>query len=211
VLLIKYKTVKDEGFSEIVIQKSRFIGRIIRASGRDEAEAFFSSVRAEHRDARHNVPAFIIGDKMQLRWASDDGEPQGTAGAPIVELLSSEGITNTAVMVTRYFGGIKLGTGGLVRAYTSAAKEALLSAGIVSVIGGQRIIYELSYPLFDKVRHYADKSGVKLSEIVYTNNVGFHVLTASQKAEQIIRNIEGVTLGTAHPVRIIDEDIYCER
>jgi uncharacterized YigZ family protein len=206
--LIRYKTIKEEGFSELVIQKSRFIGRVIRAVDRDEAEVFFASVRSEHRDARHNVPAFVIGEGMQLQWASDDGEPQGTAGAPIVRLLTGEGVTNVAVMVTRYFGGIKLGTGGLVRAYTSAAKEALAAAGVVSVAQGRRIEYEISYQMFDKVRLFAEKSGVAVSEIVYTESVGFSILTVSEQAEDIIRSIEGVTAGEARPLRVTDKDIY---
>lgn len=179
-----------------------------RAEGRDEAESFFASVRAEHRDARHNVPAFVIGDKMQLQWASDDGEPQGTAGAPIVQLLVSEGVTNAAVMVTRYFGGIKLGTGGLVRAYTAAAKEALASAGIVNVVSGRRLEYEMSYPMFDKLRQFADKSGVCLSNIVYTDKVDLTILIVAEQEDDLIRRIAGVTAGAADMIRSTDEDIY---
>jgi hypothetical protein len=118
-----------------MIEKSRFIGRIREVASKDEADCFFAEIRKAHRAATHNVPAFVIGDAMQLQWASDDGEPQGTSGAPIVHMLTSEGVTNAAVMVTRYFGGVKLGTGGLVRAYTMTAKAALDAAGVAVSTG----------------------------------------------------------------------------
>lgn len=128
-----YDTVWREASAEQTIERSRFIAHVRPVGSREEAEAFIARIRKEHKDATHNVPAMVIGDKMQLQWASDDGEPQGTAGAPVVQLLTSAGITNTVIVVTRYFGGIKLGTGGLVRAYTSSAKLGLEAAGTCSV------------------------------------------------------------------------------
>ena len=128
-----YKTVKQQAEAEQIIEKSRFISYIKPVMSKEEADRFIAQIRAMNHAATHNVPAFVIGDKMQLQWASDDGEPQGTAGAPIVQMLVKEGITNVAVVITRYFGGIKLGTGGLVRAYTSSAKLALLAAGSAEV------------------------------------------------------------------------------
>ena len=131
--MLLYKTINGEATVQQVINKSKFIANVYPAQSREEAEDFFDVIRKEHRLATHNVPAMVLGDKLQLQWASDDGEPQGTSGSPILQLLVSEGITNVAVMVTRYFGGIKLGTGGLVRAYTSSAKIALDEAGICGV------------------------------------------------------------------------------
>ena len=115
-----YSTVFSEARAEQEIERSKFITTVRPVDTREEAEEFFAEVRKEFKDATHNVPAMVIGDKMQIQWASDDGEPQGTSGAPIVQMLVREGITNTALVVTRYFGGIKLGTGGLVRAYTGS-------------------------------------------------------------------------------------------
>ena len=106
-----YYTVAGPGTAEQTIERSRFITFVSPANSREEAEAFIRSISAEHKDATHNVPAMVIGDKMQIQWASDDGEPQGTSGAPMVKLLVSQGITNVVIVVTRYFGGIKLGTG----------------------------------------------------------------------------------------------------
>ena len=128
-----YSTVLGEASAEQVIEKSRFIAYVSPVQSREEADAFIASIRKKHKDATHNVPAIVLGDKMQVQWASDDGEPQGTSGAPMVQMLVKEGITNVAVVVTRYFGGIKLGTGGLVRAYTSSAKLGLEAAGLCDV------------------------------------------------------------------------------
>ncbi|MFR8853902.1 MAG: IMPACT family protein, partial [Oscillospiraceae bacterium] len=111
-----YKTVEKEASASQIIEKSKFITYVKPVSSKEEADAFIAEIRKKHKDATHNVPAMVIGDKMQLQWASDDGEPQGTSGAPMVKLLTSEEITDTVIVVTRYFGGIKLGTGGLVRA-----------------------------------------------------------------------------------------------
>jgi uncharacterized YigZ family protein len=123
-----YGTVLGPGTAEQTIERSRFICYVSPASTREEAEEFFAAIRKKHKDATHNVPAMVIGDKMQIQWASDDGEPQGTSGAPMVQMLVSSGITNVAVVVTRYFGGIKLGTGGLVKAYGNGAKGVLAAA-----------------------------------------------------------------------------------
>ena len=116
-----YNTVIGPGEAEQTIEKSRFICYVKPVNSREEADEFIDSIKRKHRDATHNVPAMVLGDKMQVQWASDDGEPQGTSGAPIVQMMVSQGITNTVVVVTRYFGGIKLGTGGLVRAYSGTA------------------------------------------------------------------------------------------
>ena len=128
-----YKTVKKEAEAEQIIEKSRFTAHVKPVETKEEADEFIASVKSRYKDATHNVPAMVLGDKFQIQWASDDGEPQGTSGAPIVQMLVKEGITNVAVVVTRYFGGIKLGTGGLVRAYTSSAKLGIDAAQVCAV------------------------------------------------------------------------------
>ena len=150
-----YDTVWREASAEQTIERSRFIAHVRPAGSREEAEAFIARIRKEHKDATHNVPAMVIGDKMQLQWASDDGEPQGTAGAPVVQLLTSAGITNTVIVVTRYFGGVKLGTGGLVRAYTSSAKLGLEAAGTCSVEQRLCLSVGLDYPHLPRLRKLA--------------------------------------------------------
>ena len=147
-----YRTVFDKGEAELTIERSRFIAHVSPAAGREEAEDFIAKIRREHRDATHNVPAMVLGDKMQVQWASDDGEPQGTSGAPMVKLMTSLGVTNTVIVTTRYFGGVKLGTGGLARAYTSAARLGLDAAGICEVTEKEVLTYVLDYQFLAKLR-----------------------------------------------------------
>ena len=153
-----YNTVIGPGEAEQTIEKSRFICYVKPVNSREEADEFIDSIKRKHRDATHNVPAMVLGDKMQVQWASDDGEPQGTSGAPIVQMMVSQGITNTVVVVTRYFGGIKLGTGGLVRAYTSSAKLGLDAAGIGGVYEMEIMEYEMDYASYSKLESMRNKS-----------------------------------------------------
>ncbi len=181
--MIRYRTLASAARAEQTIERSRFIASASPVASREEAEAFIAGIRAEYRDATHNVPAFVIGDKMQLQWASDDGEPQGTAGAPVVQLLVKEGVTNAVVVITRYFGGIKLGTGGLVRAYSSSARLALAEAGVKDVrdviITGLRIPYNL----LGRVQNL-EKSGLfAIESIEYTDAVGL-TLSFEPEAEE---------------------------
>ena len=150
-----YSTVRAEASAEQIIEKSRFIAYVSPAETREEADEFIASIRKKHKDATHNVPAMVLGDKFQIQWGSDDGEPQGTSGAPIVQMLVAQGITNVVVVVTRYFGGIKLGTGGLVRAYTSSAKLGLEAAGICDVCERQVMTYALDYTYLAKLQNLA--------------------------------------------------------
>ena len=125
-----YLTPAGEGSSEYVEKKSRFLGRVFAVSSEDEARALLEAVKREHYDARHNCWCYIL--RGGAKRYSDDGEPQGTAGQPMLNVFEREGIENVLCVVTRYFGGILLGTGGLVRAYTAAAKDALLDAGVLT-------------------------------------------------------------------------------
>ena len=151
--MVNYKTVAEEASAEQIIEKSKFIGYIRSVESRDEAEAFIKEIRTMHKNATHNVPAYIIGEKSQLQWASDDGEPSGTSGAPMLHLLAGEGITNVVIVVTRYFGGIKLGTGGLVRAYTGMARLALEAAGLCEVREFDMISFGIDYSYYGKIQN----------------------------------------------------------
>lgn len=159
-----YSTVRGEGSAEQIIEKSRFITYVSPAETKEEADAFIASIRKKHKDATHNVPAMVLGDKMQVQWGSDDGEPQGTSGAPIVQMLVAQGITNVVVVVTRYFGGIKLGTGGLVRAYTSSAKIGLEAAGICDVCERSVLTYALDYTYLTKLQNLAASTKVTVDD-----------------------------------------------
>jgi uncharacterized YigZ family protein len=170
-----YRTIEGEGSAEIVVEKSRFIAYMRPVRSRDEAEIFFAEIRRRHHDARHNVPCFVAGEDMNERWSSEDGEPQGTAGAPMLRLLVSEGVTNAAAVVTRYFGGVKLGTGGLVRAYTAALKAALADAGVVDVTMGVALRYKVTYSAFEKMKAAAAREGWSVSGAEYGDAVTFTV------------------------------------
>lgn len=192
--MLLYRQALKDAEAEIIIEKSRFIAHVRPVETREEAEAFFTEVRKKYRDATHNVPAMVIGDKMQIQWGSDDGEPQGTSGAPMVQFMVNEGITNTAVIVTRYFGGIKLGTGGLVRAYTNAARAGLEASGLGQVM--QVCIYEIriDYSFLSKVQAGEEKGGYRISDIIYEDVVTVKMICEPDDFERVkgfILNITG--------------------
>ena len=167
----RYTTVAKEASAEQVIDRSRFIAHIARAYSKEEADAFIAGIRAQYKDATHNVPAFIVGEKSELKWTSDDGEPQGTSGPPMRQMLEREGLTNLVCVVTRYFGGIKLGTGGLVRAYTSSAKLALEAAGKHTVKDVTRMYVTIPYTLLGKLQNLEKSEPFAIDDIIYQDNV----------------------------------------
>ncbi|MGN0681180.1 MAG: YigZ family protein [Candidatus Fimisoma sp.] len=191
-----YSTVAGEASAEQVIEKSRFITYVKPAETREEAEAFIAEIRGKHRDATHNVPAMVLGDKMQIQWASDDGEPQGTSGAPIVKMLVAAGITNVVIVVTRYFGGIKLGTGGLVRAYTSSAKLGIEAAGVCDVAQQLCLTYCLEYTHLSKVQKMAGND-FNIGDVIYTDVVQVSVNCDPEKEETVKSAINNATGGKA--------------
>ena len=190
-----YSTVRQEASAEQIIEKSRFIAYVSPAESREEAEEFIASIRKKHRDATHNVPAMVLGDKMQIQWGSDDGEPQGTSGAPIVQMLVAQGITNVVVVVTRYFGGIKLGTGGLVRAYTSSAKLGLEAAGICDVCERSVLTYALDYTYLAKLQNMADDSLFNIENLAYTDVVEAELSCVPEKADELKGLVANITGG----------------
>ena len=146
-MLKTYRTVEQLGQDEVVIEKSTFIGYARPVENEEAALAFIQEIKKKHRDATHNVPAYVLGEHNEVQRCNDDGEPSGTAGVPVLEVLKKENVRNVAIVVTRYFGGIKLGTGGLVRAYTKGAKVALESAKIITRVLYQTVIISVDYTL----------------------------------------------------------------
>lgn len=198
----QYKTVKGAATAEQTIERSRFIAHIKPVDSREEAEAFIADIRARYRDATHNVPAMVLGDKAQIQWASDDGEPQGTSGAPMVQLMVGEGLTNLVIVVTRYFGGIKLGTGGLVRAYSSSARLAIDAAGICSVCSVCQMQVSVDYTYLDRISKMAsdrlDREGAfVISDTQYTDKVTLSLLTQEEDAQTLRDLLANLTSGTA--------------
>ncbi|MDI3256903.1 MAG: YigZ family protein [Kyrpidia sp.] len=154
-----YQAVGQSGEVEIIIRKSRFIGRAEPVRREEQATAILEDIRRRHWDATHHCYAFIIGERAEIQRSSDDGEPAGTAGRPILEVLHQMNLRNTLVVVTRYFGGVMLGAGGLVRAYGRAAAEAVRTAGTVTRRPYTRIRLQFSYSLFGKITHRLAERG----------------------------------------------------
>lgn len=202
-----YKTVRGEAEATQIIEKSKFTAHVRPVESKEEADLFVSEIKSRYKDATHNVPAMVVGDKFQIQWASDDGEPQGTSGAPMVQMLVKEGITNVAVVVTRYFGGIKLGTGGLVRAYTSSAKAGIEAAGICSVQEICSMTIRTDYSFLAKFQNMAvekldvdaDEKKIEfaIDDIQYTDKVEMRVFCLPEIQENVKKLFANITSGTA--------------
>src|SRR5699024_9512952 len=152
-MLTQYFTVKKRGSVEITIQQSRFIGYVKRVETEEDAQKFIQESKKKHHDATHNCSAYMIGEHDQIQKANDDGEPSGTAGIPMLEVLKKQGLKDTAVVVTRYFGGIKLGAGGLIRAYGNTTSQAIQATGIVRRQLMQGFSITVDYALLGKLEN----------------------------------------------------------
>lgn len=203
----RYTTAAKQASAEQVIDRSRFIAHIAPVYSKEEADAFIAGVRAQYRDATHNVPAFIVGEKSELKWTSDDGEPQGTSGPPMLQMLEREGLTNVVCVVTRYFGGIKLGTGGLVRAYTSSAKLALEAAGTHTVKDVVRLTIVIPYTLLGKIQNMEKSESFAIEDIAYTDTVTLTISMDSEDAERVKALFMEVSSGSA---KILKESLSVE-
>lgn len=170
-MLSHYYTVKGYGEHEIVIQKSRFICYINRAKTEEEAQNFINQIKKKHWDATHNCSAYLIGEHDHIQKANDDGEPSGTAGVPMLDVLKKRQLKDTVAVVTRYFGGIKLGAGGLIRAYGKAVSEGINNTGIVERKLMRILKTKIDYTWLGKVENELRNSKYKLKEIHYFDDV----------------------------------------
>lgn len=170
-MLSRYYTVNHKGEHEIVIQKSRFIAHVARVETEEEAQNFIAEIKKQHWNATHNCSAYLIGEHDQIQKANDDGEPSGTAGVPILEVLKKKGLKDTVVVVTRYFGGIKLGAGGLIRAYGKAASEGIEATGVVLRKLMQVVSTKIDYTWLGKIENELRSSVYTIKEIHYLDNV----------------------------------------
>ena len=196
--MTEYYIPTDLSESEFVEKRSRFIGQVCPVETEEEARSFIESVKKEYHDARHNCWCYLIREGGVMRY-SDDGEPQGTAGQPMLEVFQREGITNVVCVVTRYFGGILLGAGGLLRAYSRAAKDALDAAG-VSVV--RRWVAEeipCGYNLFDQIRREVVAFDGVVLETEYGVDVRLSVLIPEEKQGEFEARLIDMTAGTVHP------------
>ena len=200
-----YTTVCGYGTGEIVEKKSRFIAEVFPVVSEDEISAHIEKIKKEYWDARHHCWAYVIGQNPGTERMSDDGEPAGTAGKPILEVIRGRGLTDVLVVVTRYFGGTLLGTGGLVRAYTQAALEGLSHAGILRKVPGVRLKIGTDYTGLGKIQYLLAQREISILDTVYTDRVEILTAAAADMAESLKKEITEGTSGQA----VIEEDGQC--
>jgi len=189
-----YKTVKGEATGTIYEKKSEFIGYIAHAKTEAEAQEFLAKIRKKHYDARHHCYAYIIKDEGIIRQ-SDDGEPSKTAGMPILEVLRHSGLEDAIIVVTRYFGGTLLGTGGLVRAYTEGAKAALNAAEVLTYKTCVDLNITVDYSLYDKITTLCQNKNGKIIDTQFTDNVNITIRMLSGTQDELIKDLVVLTKG----------------
>lgn len=209
--LSNYYTVKENGFHEIIIQKSRFITYLARATTEEQAQAFISELKKKHHDANHNCSAYVIGERNEIQKANDDGEPSGTAGVPMLEVLKKRDLRDTVVVVTRYSGGIKLGGGGLIRAYGSSVSEALNAVGVVERIEHTVVSVNVDYTWLGKLENELRASVHPIDQIHYLDQVQIDVLVKTADVPDFLDWMTNMTNGQANlssgSTRYLERDI----
>lgn len=192
-----YRTIHDYGSDEVTIEKSLFIGYAKPVETEEEARSFIDEIRAKHKDATHNVWAYVIGQNMNIQRYSDDREPQGTAGIPTLEVIKKEGLCNVVVVATRYFGGVKLGAGGLVRAYTKTAKIGLEAGQIVEKMPFVEVSVGLDYTLLGKAQNELANRDYHVKDIEYTDSVNIIINCDQERIEDLKALFTELTSGQA--------------
>lgn len=170
-----FLTIKNSGQNELIIKKSKFITSIARTNSVAEAQTFISKISKKYHDATHNTFAYVIGKNDQQVKASDNGEPSGTAGVPELKALQLMKLKNVTVVVTRYFGGIKLGAGGLIRAYSNSVTKAIEKIGVVKRVLQQELIFKIPYHRLDEVNNYLRQAKIFIADTTYTTDVSIKV------------------------------------
>ena len=188
-----YKTIKQYGEGEIVEKKSRFLGKIKQVETEEEALEFIESIKKQYWDARHNCFAYIIGTKGETVRCSDDGEPSGTAGKPMLEVLQNQELRNVVAVVTRYFGGVLLGTGGLVRAYTQATQEALKEAQVATMTPMAVMTVKTDYNAIGKIKYVLAQEEVPVLNEEYAVDVVVTMAVSLAEKERMIKKLIEVT------------------
>lgn len=192
-----YRVVYEGGEGEIVEKKSRFIATVRPIETEEEAVAFINEMKKKYWDARRNCSAFVIGSRQEITRCSDDGEPAQTAGRPMLDVLLREGITNVAVVVTRYFGGVLLGTGGLVRAYQSATQAGLAASKIIEKRQGKKLIIHTDYNGLGKLQYLFGQQKTAILDTEYAADVVLTILVPLEQKDFLYKEITEQTNGTA--------------
>lgn len=206
----EYRVLLEGGVGEIVEKKSRFIATVRRCETEGEAVAFIEEMKKKYWDASHNCSAFVIGSRGELTRCSDDGEPGGTAGRPMLEVLLGEGIRNIAVVVTRYFGGTLLGTGGLVRAYSQAVKEGLKSCSTGTMRYGCELMVETDYNGVGKILYLLGQRGLEPIESEYGEAVKLKIRIPAQEKETLEKDMVEATSGRVK-IEKVNELYYIDK
>lgn len=188
-MLEQYKTIRQDGQHEIEIKGSRFIAHFKRTETEEEALEFIQAIKKEHWKATHNCSAYLIGERDEFQCAMDDGEPSGTAGVPMLEVLKKQALKNTTVVVTRYFGGTKLGAGGLVRAYTGAVAEGLKAIGIVQASLETILKVTIDYSTVGKLEYYLETNTISVVDKEFTDVVAIHCSLPVEEVESFQESV----------------------
>lgn len=189
------KIVLKNGAGEIEEKKSRFIAHVYSVSSEEEAEKYINAVKKKYWDARHNCYAYVIGENSQIQRFSDDGEPQGTAGKPILDIISTSGLVNCLIIVTRYFGGVLLGTGGLIRAYQASSKAGLEASDIAEVSNGITAVIVTDYNAYGKIQYICNELGVSVTETEFAADVTIKIVVDDENKEMFKKKITDVFSG----------------
>lgn len=191
----EYNTLFKEGIDEIIIEKSRFIGYGKGVESEEQAQTFIQDIKKKHYDATHNVWAYCLGESMNIQRYSDDGEPSGTAGIPTLEVLKKEGITNAVLVITRYFGGIKLGAGGLVRAYTKGATLAVQSSQISKKVIFVPLTMTIDYGLLGKFENDISNKNLPKKPWIFTDVVKMKIFVPQQEIDNYKEHFVNLAVG----------------
>ena len=201
-----YKTLLTRASDEFIINKSRFIGYGAPAASEEEALGFLADVRSAHKDASHHCYAYIIGANMGVMRYSDDGEPGGTAGMPIIEVMKARQITNACVVVVRYFGGVLLGAGGLTRAYSQGAATAINAAGVGEVSPTRRYLMEVPYPMLGRVEYLLKSLPVIVEDKQFSDAIVMTLIVRARDDEAFLSAVTSGTDGRVEPIFM--EEMY---
>ena len=201
-----YKTLLTRASDEFIINKSRFIGSGAPAASEEEALGFLADVRSAHKDASHHCYAYIIGANMGVMRYSDDGEPGGTAGMPIIEVMKARQITNACVVVVRYFGGVLLGAGGLTRAYSQGAATAINAAGVGEVSPTRRYLMEVPYPMLGRVEYLLKSLPVIVEDKQFSDAIVMTLIVRARDDEAYLSAVTSGTDGRIEPIFM--EEMY---
>ncbi|MCC3869371.1 YigZ family protein [Terrisporobacter mayombei] len=205
-----YKTLHKFGSDQYIVEKSTFIGYAKPIKTEEEAIEFVNEIKKKHKDATHNVWAYTVGENMNIQRYSDDGEPQGTAGIPTLEVIKKEDLRDVVVVVTRYFGGIKLGAGGLVRAYTKGAKIGIEAGIVIEKVKYTEVKIKIEYTQLGKIQNEIMNLGFTVKDTIYSEDVEIIVYSKVEDVQSLKERMIDITSATAD-VSLGDEDYLSEK